>query len=161
MNVLSRAATLCLCAILLTACAYTKRFEPTTVDERAIASTLASFLTAFRTRDFATMHALTSPDATLTVDDTVRRELRTDIVALRSEETDSALLQVTPKTQVNFQHPSPDTASVQSYVHTVVDGNIEHSQITWELAKRGEQWLILALAERSWRVILHTPGGGP
>jgi hypothetical protein len=50
---------------------------------------------------------------------------------------------------------------VQSYVHTVVDGNIENSQLTWELTRRGDEWLILALAERSWRVILHTPGGGP
>jgi hypothetical protein len=161
MKALSRAAILCLCLMLLTACAYTKRFQPTTVDERAIASTLESFLTAFRTRDFATIDTLITPEATLTMDETVSRELRTDIVALRAEGTDSALLQVTPKTLVNFQRPSPDTASVQSYVHTVVDGNIENSQLTWELTRRGDEWLILALAERSWRVILHTPGGGP
>jgi ketosteroid isomerase-like protein len=157
----SIAASMCLCLTLLTACAFTKRFEPTTTDERAIVDTIASFLAAYRAQDYATIGALTTPEATLRADNGNPQNLREGIVALRTDETASALLQVTPKTLVNFQHPSSDSASVESYVHVAQDRGFDNAQIKWELARREQQWLILAMTTDSWTVNLHSQGGGP
>jgi ketosteroid isomerase-like protein len=112
------AVSMCLCLTLLTACAFTNRFEPTTADERAIASTIESFLAAYRARDYATIATLTTPEATMMVDSAPPQSLREGIAALRANETPPGLLQVTPASLVNFQHSSPDVASVVSYVHT-------------------------------------------
>ena len=157
----SIAASMCLCLTLLTACAFTKRFEPTTPDERAIADTIASFLVAYRAQDYATISTLTTPEATLRTDYANSQNLREGIVALRSDEAASALLQVTPKTLVNFQHPSADSASVESYAHVSTDRGFDNTQIKWELVRREHQWLILAMTTDSWAVNLHSQGGGP
>jgi uncharacterized protein (TIGR02246 family) len=155
------AVSMCLCLTLLTACAFTKRFEPTTADERAIASTIESFLAAYRAQDYAAVASLTTPDATLTVDRANPQSLREGIAALRADETSPGLLQVTPATLVNFQHTSPDVASVESYVHTSTDRGLDNAQIKLELAQRDRQWLIQAVAEETWTTDLHSRGGGP
>ena len=157
----SIAASMCLCLTLLTACAFTKRFEPSTADEHAIADTIGSFLAAYRARDYATINTLATPEATLRTDNANPQNLRAGIVALHTDEAASALLQVTPKTLVNFQHPSSDSASVGSYVHASTDRGISNAQIKWELVRREHQWLILAMTTDSWTVNLHSQGGGP
>lgn len=157
----SIAASMCLCLTLLTACAFTKRFAPTTADEHAIANTIASFLAAYRARDEATMSALTTPEATLRTDHGNPQNLRAGIASLHTNEAASALLQVTPKTLVNFQHRSSDSASVESYVHTATDRGFDNAQIKWELVRHEQQWLILAMTTESWTVNLHSQGGGP
>jgi hypothetical protein len=157
----SIAASMCLCLTLLTACAFTKRFEPTTTDEHAIVDTIASFLAAYRAEDYATISDLTTPEATLRADHASPQNLREGIVTLRSDEAASALLQVTPKTLVNFQHPSSDSASVESYVHASTDRGFDNTQIKWELVRREHQWLILAMTTDAWTVSLHSQGGGP
>lgn len=157
----SIAASMCLCLTLLTACAFTKRFEPTTADEHAIAHTIASFLAAYRARDEATMSALTTPEAMLRTDRGNPQNLRAGIASLHTNEAASALLQVTPKTLVNFQHRNADRASVESYVHTATDRGFDNAQVKWELVRHEQQWLILAMTTESWTVNLHSQGGGP
>jgi hypothetical protein len=157
----SLAASMCLCLTLLTACAFTKRFEPTTTDERAIADTIASFLAAYRAQDYAMISTLTTSEATLRADNATPQNLREGLAALRTNEAAAALLQVTPKTLVNFQHPNSDRASVESYVHASTDRGFDNAQIKWELIRREHQWLILAMTTDSWTVNLHSQGGGP
>jgi hypothetical protein len=156
------AASMCLSVLYLTACAVIpQRFEPRTAEEQAIARTLEAFLAAYRAQDFATIHTLAVPEATIRVGKAAHQRFQEGIVALRQGGITSDLLQVTPEKLVNFQRPRADSASVESFIHTYTDQGVENSQIRWELVQRDNQWLIAALIESSWEVHLHSRGSGP
>lgn len=156
-----RAASVCVLVLMVTACTAFKRFEPRTAEEKAIAKTLDAFLAAYRAQDFAAMNTLTAPEATITAGTTKSQPFQEGIVALRQGKIDSGLSKATLATLVNFQQPRPDSASVESFIHTFTDRGVENSQIRWDLVRRGNQWLIVTLVESTWDVQLHSRGGGP
>jgi hypothetical protein len=156
-------AATCLCVLLLTACAtlQSKRFEPATADERAIASTIETFLSAYRVGDYATLQSLSAPDASIAVEGAGPKPLREGIVALQPESGAGILSKATPRTLVNFRQPDADSASVKNYMNEFRGEGVETAEIQWQLARQGNRWFITALSVDSSRINLHSRGGGP
>lgn len=152
-----------LCSLLIVACASLEPqpFRPQTPDEQAIAQTMSAFLAAYRARDMATLQKLIHPEATREIVLAGTLVDREPLRANLSPDPDSPSLRAAAEHLVDFQHPTPERASVAISVEKSSDEELETTRIQWELVQQSAQWQIRTLTLATSTRQYYIRGGGP
>lgn len=142
-----------------------KSFTPHTAEEQAVVHTIRTFLTAWHARDVATLSRLVTWEATMDafVDGSPIPPKR--ILAVQQDADNAPLLGATADRLVDFRQPSPESATVETYVYDYVRDDLGTDQkttrIRWELVQRQGQWQIGHMAQTTWLHPFYLRGFGP
>jgi hypothetical protein len=121
-----------------------------------------AFLSAFHARDVEALDTLMAPDAIVerfveghpVSRQPARRGIPRQLGA-------SYLLRGVPIELVNFRQPSPEKASIETYIITSPDSGTRTTHLRWYLIHREGRWLIAKIEEMTWTLSLNIKGNGP
>ncbi len=160
MRVIGKVILVVLSGVLLSACA--KLSYRQTPEGQAVGQTMAAFWSALRADNRGSLQNQLTDDATLV--SVVERGPEVDMPLLEAlnRQANRALLSAAEKAPLtNFDQPTPQRASLDTYLEITRREDIQRVRIHWNLVQDATTWRLNRIKTTTWTFPKPPRGGGP